>query len=90
MSEKPQVVERVKKVEGDYSLFLPAETVDAVENLFVIREFDGPTVERRLGIRRTQFERALRHAINRQRDPNGPKAMGRALTSRPLLVRRSA
>lgn len=69
--------------------FLPAETVDRVEDLFIVREFDGPTVEKRLGIRRTLFERALRHAINRHRDPSGPKSMQRAGSSTGRLAQLS-
>lgn len=66
--------------DGDGS-FCPSEDIDRVEELFIVRERDGRTVERQLGIRRSRFEVALRHAINRYRDPNGPKAMGRASAS---------
>ncbi len=84
-AKKIEPVKPIRQIAGD---FLPLETVDRVEDLFVFREFDGPTVEKRLGIRRSLFERALRYAINRQRDPRGPKPMQRA--SEPLALRRIA
>lgn len=61
--------------------FCPEEAIEKVADLFLVRERDGRTIERQLGIRRNLFERALRHAFNRQRDPHGPKAMGRAMSA---------
>ena len=68
--------------------FCPPEDIDRVEDLFFVRERDGRTVERQLGIRRSRFELALRYAYNRQRGPNDPKPMQRA--SSLSLIRRTA
>lgn len=73
-----KITELPKPNEDASGTFCPTEDIDRVEDLFIVRERDGRTVERQLGIRRSRFEVALRHAINRYRDPNGPKAMGRA------------
>jgi len=80
-------VQTIRDTDGD---FCPEEIIDRIEDLFIIRERDGRTVERQLGIRRSLLERGLRHAINRYRDPNGPKPMRRAVNSQPLVMRRSA
>lgn len=79
-------VQPIRKTPGD---FCPVEIVDRVEDLFIVREFDGRTVEKRLDIRRPLFERALRYAWNRQRDPNGPKPMQRAGIAGAALRRAS-
>ncbi len=76
---KSQPVEAIRSSTGEN--FLPEEVVNRVDDLFIVREFDGPIVEKRLSIRRPLFERALRYAILRRLDPNGPKAMGRAASS---------
>lgn len=86
----PQPVETIRKSLGE--TFLPQEVVDQVDNLFIVREFEGPTVEKRLSIRRPLFERALRHAILQRLNPEGPKPMQRAAsaTGSISLVRRTA
>jgi hypothetical protein len=76
-----QFTKRVESIENADGTFCPPEDIDRVEDLFIIRERDGRTVERQLGIRRSRFEKALRHAINRYRDPNGPKPMARAVSA---------
>jgi hypothetical protein len=88
MSEQKR--ESVKAIEDPNGSFCPVEVIDRVEDLFIIRERDGRTVERQLGIRRNLLEKALRHAINRYRNPHGPKPMQRAVTAQPALVRRTA
>lgn len=93
MTEKKfERVEPIRKTPGRETQFLPVEVVDKVEHLFFVQELDGPAVEKRLDIRRPLFERAARAVFNRQRDPNGPKAMGKAAsaTGAPSLVRRMA
>lgn len=67
--------------------FCPVEAIDKVYDLFFVRERDGRTIERQLGIRRSLLEKALRYAVNGQRDPNGPKPMQRATGIGPRLVR---
>lgn len=85
--EKSQPIEIAKDAGGT---FCPPEDIDRVEDLFFVREREGRTVERQLGIRRDRFEKALRYAYQRLRDPNGPKPMQRAnaSSSRLSLVER--
>lgn len=79
-TKKSQRVEPIREVEGN---FLPTEIVDRVEHLFIVRDFDGPMVERRLSIRRPLLEKALKAVINRNRKPPGSASVLN-------LVRRSA
>lgn len=87
MSDQP-IIKRVQPIRDADGSFCPEEVVDRVVDLFVVRERDGRVVERQLGIRRQLFERALRYAIIRDRDPQGPKAMGRARRAQLFLTTR--
>lgn len=81
-----KITELRKPIQDAGGDFCPEEAIEKVADLFIVRERDGRTIERQLGIRRTLFEKALRHAINRERDPNGPKAMGRATSPTRLSL----
>ena len=90
MNNEAKITEIAKPKRDTDGSFCPPEVIEKVEDLFFVRERDGRTVERQLGIRRSLFELALRYAYQGQRDPNGPKPMQRAGRSEPFLVRRTA